>query len=165
MMLLLLMGQCLDVLAHLLGRVGGRSCHELALISQSRHLSRDRFCGVMVRIVGGESTKCILLEWKGGGISLVACSGGCRIEPMLECFLDHSAEFDPRLRGFAQLVPILERTDIQTRGVEEADCVSDQLFVGIGILPDLSKFREYFRTVESATIALGLPLRLGKRLF
>ena len=61
------------------------------------------------------------------------------------------------------MVPILERTDIQTRGEEEADRVSDQLFVGVGILPDLSKYRGYFRTVESATIALGLPLRLDKR--
>ena len=77
MELILLMGQCLEVLAHLLGRVGSRSCRELTLICQSRHLSRDRFCGVIVRIVGGESTKCILLEWKGGGISLVARGGGC----------------------------------------------------------------------------------------
>ncbi len=30
---------------------------------------------------------------------------------------------------------------------------------------DLSKFRGYFRTVESATMALGLPLILDKRLF
>ncbi len=55
----------------------------------------------------------------------MACSGGCRIEPTLERFLDHLAEFDPRLRGFGQLVPILERTDIQTRGEEEADHVSE----------------------------------------
>ena len=30
---------------------------------------------------------------------------------------------------------------------------------------DLSKIRGYFRTVESATMAIGLPLRLDKRLF
>ena len=70
-----------------------------------------------------ESTERILLEWKGGGISLVARSGGFHIEPTLECFLDHPVEFDPRLRGFSQLVPILECTDIQIRGDEEADRV------------------------------------------
>jgi len=75
MELILLMGQCLEVLAHLLGQVGSRSRRELVLICQSRHLSRDRFCGVIVRIVGGESTKRILLEWKGEGISLVARGG------------------------------------------------------------------------------------------
>ncbi len=100
MELILLMGQCLEVLAHLLGRVGSRSCRELALIYQGRHLSHNRFGGVVVRIVGGKSAKCILLEWKGGGISLVARSGGCRIEPTLKGFLDHPVEFDPRLRGF-----------------------------------------------------------------
>ena len=42
------MGQCLDVLAHLLGRVGNRSRREVALICQSRHLSRDRFQGVII---------------------------------------------------------------------------------------------------------------------
>ena len=72
MELLLLMGQCFDVLAHLLGQVGGHRCSQLALICQSRHLSRDPFGGVIVGIVGGESTKPNLLEWRGRGISLVA---------------------------------------------------------------------------------------------
>jgi hypothetical protein len=62
MELILLMGQCLKVLAHLLGRVGGHSHPELALICQSCHLSHDHFCGVIVQIVGNEST-----EWKGRG--------------------------------------------------------------------------------------------------
>ena len=65
----------------------------------------------------------------------MARGGGCRIEPMLECLLYHPEEFDPRLCGFGQLFPILERSDIQTHGEEEADRVGDQLFVGVGILP------------------------------
>ena len=76
---ILLLGQCLDVLAHLLGRIGGLSCRELALICQRRHLRRNRFSGVFVRFVAGESTKRILLKWKGGCISLMACGGGCCI--------------------------------------------------------------------------------------
>ena len=110
--LFLLMGQCLDVLIHFLGRVGGCRRCELALIRQGRHLGCDRFGRVIVRIISGESSKRILLEWKGRGISLMARGGGCRIEPTLESFLDHSTEFDPRLVGVGKLVPIFERPNI-----------------------------------------------------
>ncbi len=65
--LLLLLGQCLDVLVHLLGQVGSRSCCEVALVSQSHHLRCYRFGCIIVRIVGGKRIKCILLEWKGRG--------------------------------------------------------------------------------------------------
>ncbi len=46
--LLLLVGQCLDVLVYSLGRVGGRSCREVALVSQSRHLRHYCFGCIMV---------------------------------------------------------------------------------------------------------------------
>jgi hypothetical protein len=86
---ILLVGQCLNVLAHLLGRVGGGGSRQLTLIRQCRHLCRDRFGGVvLIRVVAGESTKCIMLEWEGGGIALMACGGGCRIESTLESFLN-----------------------------------------------------------------------------
>ena len=50
------------VLAHVLRRVGGGGCRQLTLIRQRRHLCRDRFGGFFIGIVGGESTKRILLE-------------------------------------------------------------------------------------------------------
>jgi hypothetical protein len=82
-------GQCLHVLAHLLGRVGGSGGRQLTLIRQGRHLCRDCFGRVVfIRVVAGESTKCIMLEWKGGCIALMACGGGCCIELTLESFLD-----------------------------------------------------------------------------
>ena len=63
---ILLVGQCLSVLAHLLGRVGGGGSHQLTLIRQCRHLCRDHFDGVVfIRVVASESTKRIMLEWKG----------------------------------------------------------------------------------------------------
>ena len=84
----------------------------VAVSWQSRHLGGDRSSRVVVQIVGGKSTKCILLEWKGGVISLMACGGGCRIEPTLKGFLDHPTEFDPCLCGIVKLVPIFERRNI-----------------------------------------------------
>ncbi len=63
--LLLLIGQCLDVLVHLLGCGGGCSCCELALISQSHHLRCDGVCHVIVQIFAGQSSEQVLLEWKG----------------------------------------------------------------------------------------------------
>jgi hypothetical protein len=74
--LLLLVGQCLDILVHLLGRVGSRSCREVALVSQSCHLCCYCFGCIIVQIVGGEHIKCILLEWKGRGVPLMAQGGG-----------------------------------------------------------------------------------------
>ena len=109
---ILLVGQCLNVLAHLLGRVGGGGCRQLTLIRQRRHLCRDHFGGFFIRIVGGESTKCILLEWKGWGISLMTRSGGCHVESTLEGLLNQPAEFYPRLCRFSQLVPIFKRADV-----------------------------------------------------
>ena len=108
---ILLVGQCLNVLAHLLGRVGGGGCCQLILIRQRCHLCCDRFGGVFIRIVVGKSTECILLEWKGWGISLMARSGGCRVESTLERLLNQPAEFYPHLCCFSQLVPIFEHAD------------------------------------------------------
>jgi len=86
---ILLVGQCVHVLAHLLGRVGGSGSHQLTLIRQCRHLCRNCFCGVVfIQVIASESTKRILLEWKGRGITLMACGGGCCVESMLESFLD-----------------------------------------------------------------------------
>ena len=79
---ILLVGQCLNVLAHLLGPVGGGGSRQLTLIHQCRHLCRDRFGGVIfIQVVAGESTKHIMLEWKGRGIALMArwkAIGGAR---------------------------------------------------------------------------------------
>jgi len=86
---ILLVGQCLHVLAHLLGRVGGSGSRQLTLISQCRHLCCDCSSGVVfIQVVAGKSTKRIMLEWKGGGIALMACGGGCCVESTLESFLD-----------------------------------------------------------------------------
>ena len=77
----LLVGQCLNVLAHLLGRVGGSGSRQLTLIRQRCHLCHGHFGEVvLIRVVADESTKRILLVWKGGGIALMARGGGCRIE-------------------------------------------------------------------------------------
>jgi hypothetical protein len=127
--LLLLLGQCLE------GRVGGRSCREVALISQSCHLCCSRFGCIIVRIVCGKCIKSILLEWKGGGIPLMARGGDQRIKPTLKGLLDYPAEFYPRFCALGKLVPILKRTDVQSCGEEEADCVNDQLLVGVGVFP------------------------------
>ena len=86
---ILLVGQCLNVLAHLLGRVRGGGSRQLTLIRQCRDLCRDRFGRVVfIQVVAGKSTKRIMLEWKGGGITLMACSGSCCVELTLESFLD-----------------------------------------------------------------------------
>ncbi len=134
--LLLLMGQCLDVLVHLLGQVGGCSCCELALISQSHHLRCNGVCRVVVRIFAGQSSKCVLLEWKGWDIPLMACGKGCCIEPTLEGILNHPTEFNPCLVGLKKLVPILKRTGVESCGEEQVDRVGDQLFVGVWVLPE-----------------------------
>jgi hypothetical protein len=52
-----------------------------------------------------------MLEWKGGGISLMACGGGCCVESTLESFLDYLAEIDPRFCCFVQLIPIFKCTE------------------------------------------------------
>jgi hypothetical protein len=44
---ILLVGQCLHVLAHLLGQVGGGGSRQLTLIRQCRHLCRNRVGGVV----------------------------------------------------------------------------------------------------------------------
>ena len=85
----LLVGQCLNVLALLLGRVGGSGSRQLTLIRQRCHLCRYRFGGVFpIRVVAGECTKCILLVWKGRGIALMARGGGCCVELTLESVLN-----------------------------------------------------------------------------
>ncbi len=127
--LLLLLGQCLE------GCVGGRSCHEVALVSQSRHLHCSRFGCIIVQIDGGKRIKSILLEWKGGGVPLMAQGGGQRIKPTLKGLLDYPAEFYSRFCTLGKLVPILKHTDVQSRGEEEADRVHDQLLVGAGVFP------------------------------
>jgi hypothetical protein len=127
--LLLLLGQCLE------GRVGGRSCREVALVSQSRHLHCSCFGCIIVQIDGGKRAISILLEWKGGGIPLMARGGGRRIKPTLKGLLDYPAELYPHFRTLGKLVPILECTDVQSRGEEEADRVHDQLLVGVGVFP------------------------------
>ena len=84
----LLVGQCLNVLAHLLGRVGGSGSCQLTLIRQCCHLCCYRFSGVfLIRVVAGECTKCILLVWKGRGISLIARGGGYPVKLTLESVL------------------------------------------------------------------------------
>ncbi len=61
--------------------------------------------------------------------------GGCRrIKLLLECILDDSAEFNPSFGCLTKLVPILEGTGVQTCGEKEADCVHDELFIGVRIL-------------------------------
>ena len=115
--LLLLLGQCLE------GCVGGRSCHEVALVSQSRHLRCSCFGCIIVQIVGGKRIKSILLEWKGRSIPLMAQGWGRCIKPTLKGLLDYPAEFYPRFCALGKLVPILKRTDVQSRGEEEADRV------------------------------------------
>ena len=45
---ILLMGQRLHVLAHLLEQVGGGGGHQLTLIRWRRHLCRNRFGGVVI---------------------------------------------------------------------------------------------------------------------
>jgi hypothetical protein len=112
----LLLGYGLDVMVHSLGRVGGRRCHELALICQGRHLGRDGFGQVIVRVFVRESTERILLEWKGWGISLMPCGGGCCVEAILEGILDHPAKFDLCLCCVRKLVPIFKRTGVQSCG-------------------------------------------------
>jgi hypothetical protein len=133
--LLLLMGQCLDILVRSLGHGGGCSCCELALISQSHHLCRDGVCQVVVQIFAGQSSKCVLLEWKGWGKPLMACGGGCHVEPTLEGILNQPTEFNPCFVGLKKLVLNLERTDVESCGEEQADRVGDQLFVGVWVLP------------------------------
>jgi hypothetical protein len=127
--LLLLLGQCLE------GRVGSRSCCEVALVSQSRHLHCSRFGCIIIQIVGSKHIKSMLLEWKGGDVPLIAQGGGQRIKPTLKGLLDYPAEFYPRFCALGKLVPVLECTDVQFRGEEEADHVHDQLFVGVGFFP------------------------------
>ncbi len=127
--LLLLLGQCLE------GRVGGRSCREVALVSQSRHLRCSCFGCIILRVVGGKRIKSILLESKGRGVPLMAQGGGQRIKPTLKGLLDYRAEFYPHFCALGKLVPILECTDVQSRGEEEADHVHDQLLVGVGVFP------------------------------
>jgi hypothetical protein len=127
--LLLLLGQCFE------GRVGGRSCREVALVSQSRHLRCSRFGCIIVQINGGKRIKSILLEWKGRGIPLMARDGGRRIKPTLKGLLDYPAEFYPCFCALSKLVPILEHTDGQSCGEEEADRVHDQLLVSVGVSP------------------------------
>jgi hypothetical protein len=84
-----LVGQCLNVLTHLLGRVGGSGSRQLTLIRQRCHLCCYRFGGVfLIRVVAGKCTKCILLVWKGGGIALIAHGGGCHVESTLESVLN-----------------------------------------------------------------------------
>jgi hypothetical protein len=127
--LLLLLGQCLERC------VGSRSCCEVALVSQSRHLRHSCFGCIIVQIVGGKHIKSILLEWKGRGIPLLAQGGGRRIKRMLKGLLDYPAEFYPRFCALGKLVPILKCTDVQSRGEEEADCVHDQLLVSVEVFP------------------------------
>ncbi len=98
--LLLLLGQCLE------GQVGGRSYREVALVSQSHHLRCSRFDCIIVRIVGGKHIKSILLEWKGGGIPLMAQGGGRRIKLTLKGLLDYPAEFYQRFLRPWQVGPI-----------------------------------------------------------
>ena len=59
----LLVGQCLNVLAHLLGRVGGSGSRQLTLIRQRCHLRCNRIDGVLVLFVFRESSKRVLLVW------------------------------------------------------------------------------------------------------
>ena len=66
----------------------------------------------------------------------MACGGGCCVESTLKLILNQTSELNPSLRCLCQLVPIFERADIQTRGEEEADCVGDELFVGLRILTE-----------------------------
>jgi hypothetical protein len=62
----------------------------------------------------------------------MAQGGGQRIKPTLKGLLDYPAEFYPHFRTLGKLVPILERTDVHSRGEEDADCVHDQLLIGVG---------------------------------
>jgi hypothetical protein len=127
--LLLLLGQCLE------GRVGGHSCREVALVSQSRHLRHSCFGCIIIQIDGSKRIKSILLEWKGRSIPLMAQGWGRCIKPMLKGLLDYPAEFYPRFCVLSKLVPILKCTDVQSHGEEEADCVHDQLLVSVVVFP------------------------------
>jgi hypothetical protein len=112
----LLLGYGLDIMVHLLGQIGGRCCRELALICQGRHLGHDSFGQVIIQVFIRKSTEHILLEWKGWGISLMPCGGGCCVEAILEGILDHPAEFDLCLCCVRKLVPIFKRTGVQSCG-------------------------------------------------
>ncbi len=78
----------------------------------------------------------------------MAQGGGRCIEPTLKGLLDYLAEFDPRYCALGKLVPILERTDIHSCGKEEADCVHDQLLVGVGVLPQQRFLGAFLDAVE-----------------
>ncbi len=54
----------------------------------------------------------------------------------MEGILNHLRELNPCLVGLKKLVPILERTDIESCGEEQADRVGDQLFGGVWVLPE-----------------------------
>ncbi len=78
----------------------------------------------------------------------MACSGGGRVESTLKRVLNQSLELDPSLQCLSQLVPIFERADAQTRGKEEADCVGNELFVGVRILTEQRYFGAFFDAAE-----------------
>ena len=53
------------------------------------------------------------------------------------------------------MVPILERTDIQTCCEEEADFVGDQLFIGVGIFALTTLLGAFLNAVENNFGGIG----------
>ncbi len=82
--------------------LGGVCCHassQLTLESECRHLCGNGVSGVIIVVIVSQHAKCILHIGLGGSISLLAYSGRCGIQSLLECFLDQAAQLNPSQSG------------------------------------------------------------------
>ncbi len=137
--------------------VGGHGLHVLPLVCEHSHLGCNPIGnGLLIITLGfAEYAKCILLIRLGGCITVMPRSRCRCIQMTLECLLNEATQFNPCLGDWQESVPLLEGSNVQARGQEEADCVVDQLAIRVWVITQNCNLSAIFDVTEEDFGGIG----------
>ncbi len=102
-----------------------------------------------------QNPKGVLLMRHRRGVSLMACGGGCRIEPALESLLYHGSQGNPSLGSECQSIPILEWPGVESSSEEETDGIRHKLPTRVGVAAKEGRMGGFFDAVEEDFMSVG----------
>jgi hypothetical protein len=145
--------------------LGGVHCcasGQLTFKSQCCHLFGHSVGGVIIIFIFSQCAKCVLHVGVGGSISLLARSGCCSIQSLLERLLDHAAQLDICLVDVSKEIPRFKSLGIQSGIEEKMNHDEYQLLVSVWVLTQKGNLGAILNSTKQDLQCIGCQIRSSK---